>query len=448
MLATLAVCITSVTALASCNPFIFIGQDSTPNNPGTGDDSSNVPSYVPYEGTNNAIFFALYNYYGHDGQHFTNRWLGMKDALDMHGITVTGDAYQKDARKFKIERREDSDLPEDAKIYMVNNQTWDTNLQLTKPLTKYKPMALISTCNGVEFCSAQIQANCPGTQNATMGGFSKNYRKAFEEHTLNYLATKYSCHVAPIFAAGVDAARNGKNSMRAKNGKPLRFNVKHWDIKSLEEYDECKSFDSIGDNPTIKKTDLDPFFEQGNPLNSAAALEEWCSQSSIENIKSIYEKNRDVVDVKDSGERIKVGLLVPGSVNEVVQAYIDYMEGYLADVYNVEMLPKQMITSTNTQQIGCKNLINAGAKFIVSLQDDTNRNSAIELANERGVYFANAGTAQNNADFAVTEKYEYFVGSVGSTIEEERRVTREMTDYYLNEMIRVDAEKKAANEGK
>ena len=170
------------TTLASCSPFIFIEGDNSTSNEVVG------------EGTRNTMFFALYNYYGIEGQHFTNRWLGMKDALENHGIKVTNDANEKDARKFKIDMT-NSDLPEDTEIYMVNNQTWDTGLQFTKPLTNKQPLAVISTCNGVEFASAQIKANSPKTQNATMGGFSKLYGDAFLDGSLNYLATKYTCHV-------------------------------------------------------------------------------------------------------------------------------------------------------------------------------------------------------------------------------------------------------------
>ena len=64
-----------------------------------------------FDGTKNAIFFALYNYYGYEGQHFTNKWLGMNDALAKHGITVTGYEGQKDARKFKVVREANCDLP-------------------------------------------------------------------------------------------------------------------------------------------------------------------------------------------------------------------------------------------------------------------------------------------------------------------------------------------------
>lgn len=448
-----------LTTCTGCdNLFIFI-QDYLPNSsqsevnerPNSGDvgssentdvtnpttSSENVSDgYIPFNNTKNSIFFALYNYYGQDGQHFTNRWLGMKDALNNHGITVTGDSYQKDAKKFKIVREENCDLPEDAKIYMVNNQTWDTGLQFTKPLTNYKPMAVISTCNGVEFASAQIKANSPGTQNATMGGFSENYRNAFVDHSLSYLTGKYSCNIAPIVAAGANAVRG--NPLRTEKNEALRLSITQWSMKSLAEYDYYKSIDVVGDdgqNPTIMKSDLDKFFTQGSEYNSAEKLTEWCANSTFENIKAIYDANRNAVDTPVTGEKIKVGLLVPGSVNETVQANIDYISGYLAKVYNFEMLTKEEITSSNDQKKACIAMCNKGAQLIISLQDDTNRNSAILEANTRKVYFANAGTCQNDSDYAATKECQYFIGSIGSSIDEERRATREMTEYYLQKMI-------------
>lgn len=410
------------TSCTSCDsPFLFI--DPTP--------------YVPYKDTQNSIFFALYNYYGQDGQHFTHRWLGMKKALEkVGGYTVTGDSWEKDAKKFKITRNADSKLPKDAKIYMVNNQTWDTGLQFTKPLTTYKPMAVISTCNGVEFASAQIKANSKGTQNATMGGFSVNYRAAFKNHSLHYLTGKYSCNIAPIVAAGAAAVRG--NPLRKADGSALQLSVKQWDMKSLEEYDYYKSIDLIGngdENPTIMKRDLDKFFEKGSEFNTEDALRTWCENADFNEVKRIYDSNRNAIDTTYTGEKIKVGLIVPGSVNETVQSNIDYISGYLAKAYNFEMLTREEVTSSNDQKKACIAMCNKGAQFIISLQDDTNRNAAILEANNRGVYFANAGTCQNEQDYAATKDYPFFVGSIGASIYEEEAATYRMTEYYLQKMI-------------
>jgi len=349
------------TCASACSPFLFIKQNET---------------VVPFAGTTNTLFFALYNYYGIKDQHFTNKWLGMNDALADHGITVTGYEAEKDAKKFKISYdRANSDLPKDAKVYMVNNQTWDTGLQYNKPLANQKPMAVISTCNGVEFAANAIKASGLGTQNATMGGFCTNYYNAFKAGSLSYLVTKYTAHVAPIFAACVDAVDNGK-AMKNADGTALSLSVVNWAIKSLEEYETMSAVDQ-------------------------------------------YE------------------------LNDTVQAYMDYMMGYLADVYNVEV-KTESITSSNTQSIGCKALVDSNVDFIISLQDDTDRNAAIKIADENNVFFGIAGTCQNPTDYAATKDYAHYVGSVGTSIEEERRAAKEMTEYYLQKMI----ERNAAQGGK
>ena len=384
--------------------------------------------------TNNQLFFALYNYYGQDGQHFTNRWLGMLDALNEYGIEVTGHEYEKDARNFKIDYT-NSKLPEDAEIYMVNNQTWDTSLQFTRPLTKRKPMAVISTCNGVEFASAQIKANSPSTQNATMGGFSSQYQAAFEDGSLNYLISKYSCHIAPIFAAGVNAVRG--NALRTENNEALRLSITQWEVKSLEEYYTYSAIDRINDDeigPTIRKSNIDKFFEAGGEFNNAKALEDWCTNLKFEDIKTLFEENKGMQETVDTGRKVKVGILKPGSVNDSVAAYINYMKGYLGRIYNCEFLVDEDITSSNDQKTAAIAMCNKGAELIISVQDDTNRNAAIVEANSRGVYFANVGTCQNDKDYNEVKDLPYFIGSVGTSIQEERRSTYSMTKYYLELM--------------
>ena len=411
----------STLSLSSCNSFIFVNTSAGPNMDWLKD-------------TNNTLFIALYNYYGQEGQHFTNRWLGMLDALNEYGIEVTGHEAQKDAREFKIDYT-NSKLPEDAEIYMVNNQTWDTGLQFTRPLTNKKPMAVLSTCNGVEFASAQIKANSPSTQNGTMGGFSTQYENAFNDGSLNYLISKYSCHIAPIFAAGVNAVRG--NALRTENNEALRLSITQWDVKSLDEYNTYSSIDRVTDDaegPTIKKSDIDKFFTKDSGFNSAAALAEWCAASTFENVKAIYDANRTVTDQVDTGEKVKVGILKPGSVNDSVGAYIDYMKGYLARVYNVEFVTDEDISSSNDQKTAAIAMCNKGAQLIISVQDDTNRNAAIKEANSRGVYFANVGTCQNDKDYKEVKDLPYFVGSIGTSIQEERRSTYEMTKYYLGIM--------------
>lgn len=421
---------TTLATLTSCNiESLFIyGNNKTV--------SSDIETF---DNTQNSIFFALYNYYGYEGQHFTNKWLGMNDALARHGVVVTGYEGQKDARKFNISISASSDLPSDTQIYMVNNQNWDSGIQYDKPFKKYHPMAVISTCNGVEFASSPILSSGDGISNATMGGFSDTYRTAFENGSLRYLVAKYSAHILPIFAAGVYAAESGK-AMKNSDGTALRLSITNWAIQTLSEYDELNAIDSVSkDHPTLRKVNVDKYFDKSSDSYGAEKLSEFVSSSSKENIKTLYDLNGTNADADKasyrSGDKITVGIIAPSSVNDTVQKYIDYIKGYLAEAYNVEVLPTGSVTSTDTQSTVAKKLCNQGAKFIISLQDDTERNKAAQICNDNSVFFAIGGSCQNLIDYNEIKDLEYYVGSIGTSPEEERRAADEMTEYYLQCMI-------------
>lgn len=420
----------STIGLSSCKLeklFVFGGT--------TGGTSEKHPDIETFEGTGNALFFALYNYYGYEGQHFTNKWLGMRDALEEHGITVTGWEGEKDARKFKITREADCDLPEDTVIYMVNNQNWDAGIQFNKPFARYHPMVVISTCNGVEFASSPILSSGDKISNATMGGFSPTYREAFVNGSLHYVVAKYSAHVAPIFAAAVNAVETGE-VMRNADGTALHLSISTWAIQTLSQYDEMEAVDSIKpEHPTVRKINIDKFFDKNSPDYGPEKLAEWVANSSKEDIKALYELNgtnaaEDTASFR-KGEPIKCGIIGPSSVNDQVGKYIEYISNYLATAYNVTILPYGAVTSINTQSMIAKQLCNQGADFIISLQDDTDRNEAAKICNTNKVYFAIGGSCQNEVDYEGIKDLPYYIGSVGTSTAEERRSAREMTEYYI-----------------
>lgn len=408
-----------------------------------GGNSANVYDIETFDGCKNSLFFALYNYYGYEGQHFTNKWLGMNDALARHGITVTGYEGEKDARKFVVTREADCDLPENAVIYMVNNQNWDAGIQFSKPFALYHPMAVISTCNGVEFASSPILSTGEGISNATMGGFSATYREAFVNGSLRYLVAKYTAHILPIFAACVDAVENGE-AMRNADGSALHLSITQWAIQTLTEYDEMAAVDSIDpDHPTMRKINIDTFFDKTSANYGPEKLAEYVAASSKENIKALYAENgenaAEDTAAKRTGEKLVCGIIAPSSVNDQVAKYIEFIQGYLANIYNVEVLPTGSVTSSISQDSVATTLCNQGADFIISLQDDTDRNKAAKICNDKGVYFAIAGSCQNDIDYAQIKDYPYYVGSIGTSIQEERRSADEMTEYYLQCMIHREA---------
>lgn len=428
ILAALTLSAATLISINSCSSLFIFGNTTYDAN-----------SIETFKGCSNSIFFSLYNYYGIEGQHFTNKWLGMNDALKEHGISVTGYENEKDARKFTVTRESNCDLPSDAKIYMVNNQNWDSGIQYTKPIAQYKPMAIISTCNGVEFASSPILSSGIDISNATMGGFSESYKAAFENGSLKYLCAKYSAHVLPIFAACVDAVEKG-SAMKNSDGTALQLSISNWNIQTLDEYNELEKVDSIDiDHPTLRKLNIDKFFDTTSSYYGAEALTNYVADSSKETMKVLYEENgnnneEDVSNYRN-GEKIKFGIIAPSSVNDSVQKYIDFIKGYCATAYNCQALEIGSVTSSNTQDQVAKTLINQGAKFIISLQDDTNRNLAANVCEDNGVYFAIGGSCQNPVDYEIIKNNKYYVGSAGTSIDDEREAAYEMTNYYLNCMI-------------
>lgn len=379
------------------------------------------------DGTSNTLFLYPINYYGIKDKAFTSRWLGMRNALTEYGWTVTGDE-QKDSKKFRISRNDDNTMPNDTRIVFVNNQTWDTGIALTDPLAEYQPLAVISTVNGVEFASQRIASDSPATHNVTMGGFGETYKAAFQNGTLKYLAAKYSASVAPIVAL-VSAAANG-NVIRNKDGNAVNISQEYWFVDSMAKYEEMAAVDIIsGDHPVFKKADMDPF------MTSYEAFESFVkSTSSFEDLKAHFNSNRTKSDPVATTKKFKMGLLVPGSINESVQKYLEYIEGYLAHVYNYEPV-RFAVTGTVNQVQQTTAAANAGCDAVISLQDDGDRENSIVEANRRGLYYGIAGAAQGPLEYANTKGLEHFIGSIGTALDDEAFAGYTMVKTYLDKII-------------
>ncbi|MCI6793548.1 MAG: hypothetical protein MR635_02420, partial [Mollicutes bacterium] len=287
----------------------------------------------------------------------------------------------------------------------------------------------------VEMASSNIKSVQFKVSNATMGGFSPTYRSAFIDGSLRYLVAKYTAHILPIVAASVNALDNGKARKNA-DGTALRLSISQWAIQTLEEYDRRNAVDSVSeDHPTVRKINVDKYFDKTNPDYGPEKLSEFVSSSTKENIEALYAENESNGDADKAafrkGKKYKCGIIAPSSVNEQVQLYINFIQGYLAKAYNFEVLPVGSVTSSNTQKQVATQLCNQGANFIISVQDDTERNAAAKVCDEKGVYFAIAGSCQNPLDYAAIKNLPYYVGSIGTSPEEERRSAKERTEYYL-----------------
>lgn len=377
----------------------------------------------------NTIFLYPINYYGIEGKAFTSRWDGMADALRDNGWNITGDG-QKDSLQFKASRKEDCTMPEDTQIIFVNNQTWDTNLALTDKLIEYQPIAVLSTCNGVEFCSERIAANSPDTQNATYASFTANYKKAFEEGTLNYMASKYTSGLAPIVGALHYSVTTG-NRMLGTDGKALHCSQDYWTIDSYEKYCEMETYDIYtGDRPTIMKADLDAV------VGDSAKFEAFVQNSTktYEGVKALVEKHNaeSTTDTVATTSKYKVGLLVPNSINDSVQLYINFIEGYLARVYNFET-QRYSVSGTVSQDAAARQAISGNCQALISMQDDTDRAAACKEADRANVWFSVIGTCiYGTSEWDEMAACNHYVGSIGTSLESEHKAGYDMVKKYID----------------
>lgn len=377
----------------------------------------------------NTIFLYPINYYGIEGKAFTSRWDGMADALRDNGWNITGDG-QKDSLQFKASRKEDCTMPEDTQIIFVNNQTWDTNLALTDKLIEYQPLAVLSTCNGVEFCSERIAANSPDTQNATYASFTANYKKAFEEGTLNYMASKYTSGLAPIVGALHYSVTTG-NRMLGTDGKALHCSQDYWTIDSYEKYCEMETYDIYtGDRPTIMKADLDAV------VGDSAKFEAFVQNSTktYEGVKALVEKHNaeSTTDTVATTSKYKVGLLVPNSINDSVQLYINFIEGYLARVYNFET-QRYSVSGTVSQDAAARQAISGNCQALISMQDDTDRAAACKEADRANVWFSVIGTCiYGTSEWDEMAACNHYVGSIGTSLESEHKAGYDMVKKYID----------------
>lgn len=379
--------------------------------------------------SSNTIFLYPINYYGIEGKAFTSRWDGMADALRDAGWNITGDG-QKDSLQFKASRTAECTMPEDTKIIFVNNQTWDTNLALTDKLIEYQPLAVVSTCNGVEFCSERIAANSPNTQNVTYASFTANYKAAFENGTLNYMASKYTSGLAPIVGAMHYSVTTG-NRMLGSDGKALHCSQDYWTIDSYEKYCEMEKYDIYtGETPTIMKADLDAVIGDNEKFEAFVNN----STKTFDGVKALVEKHEaeNTRDTVATTEKFKVGLLVPNSINDSVQLYINFIEGYLARVYNFET-QRYSVSGTVSQDAAARQAISGNCKALISMQDDTDRAAACKEADRAGVWFSVIGTCiYGTAEWEEMANCAHYVGSIGTSLESEHQAGYDMVKKYID----------------
>lgn len=129
-------------------------------------------------------------------------------------------------------------------------------------------------------------------------------------------------------------------------------------------------------------------------------------------------------------ETVKIGVLIYDSTDSEVVAFKNYFQNYIAKEYPVEFVYSDSITTAEEEVAAIENFINLKTKGIISFSDQ-DRVASIKLCEEAQVYYAVAAGTLNDEQYDELKGYEYYVGSIGPSLEEEEQVGYDMAKHYL-----------------
>lgn len=131
-------------------------------------------------------------------------------------------------------------------------------------------------------------------------------------------------------------------------------------------------------------------------------------------------------------ESYSIGVQIHDATDSEIIAFKDYYENYIADEYNVEFLFSGTIATAEEERTSAENFINQGVDAIISFSD-SDRESIISMTEDAGVYYAVAAGTATDELYAEVQDNEYYVGSIGPSLEEEEQVGYDMARHFIDE---------------
>lgn len=129
-------------------------------------------------------------------------------------------------------------------------------------------------------------------------------------------------------------------------------------------------------------------------------------------------------------ESYKIGVQIHDATDSEIVAFQDYYEDYISDAYNVEFLFSGTIATAEEERTAAENFINQGVKAIISFSD-SDRPAIINMTEEAGVYYAVGAGTLADEQYEAFKDYDYYIGSIGPSLEEEEQVGYDMAKHYI-----------------
>ena len=131
----------------------------------------------------------------------------------------------------------------------------------------------------------------------------------------------------------------------------------------------------------------------------------------------------------------KIGVIVYDLKDEQVQAFREYMEGYLGENFSdVDFLYSAGVTTDVEEMEFLNNAIAAGVEGIIAF-NSFDLEKEVSLCASHGVYYLRPSSTTDPEDFAKVEDNPYFLGYFGPGNEMEYEAGYDMGAYFAKEQI-------------
>ena len=131
----------------------------------------------------------------------------------------------------------------------------------------------------------------------------------------------------------------------------------------------------------------------------------------------------------------KIGVLVYDLKDEQVQAFREYLEGYIGENFSdVDFLYSAEVTADTEEMEFLNNAIAAGVEGIIAF-NSFDIEKEVSLCASHGVYYLRPSSTTDPEDFAKVEDNPYFLGYFGPGNEMEYQAGYDMGAYFAKEQI-------------
>ncbi len=136
----------------------------------------------------------------------------------------------------------------------------------------------------------------------------------------------------------------------------------------------------------------------------------------------------------ESGETVKIGVLVADVSGEEAQGFRAYYENYIASNYNVEFDYTDALEDAAGEKAAIEKFASQGYDAVISLSSN-DRAMQIETCEEYEVYYAIASGVLDDEQYETYKGYEYFVGQIGPSNAAEFEAGKEMGAYFKEQGV-------------